>query len=343
MAIVIYGHSLNQTAADLTAGTLFDADRAECLNIAIINNMPKAARRATERQYMRLLGAVSEGFLLRIKFYAFDIPRGRCEEFYHVNYHEMSELWESPHDALIMTGTEPKALDLADELYWPILTQTVDWCQDNVASAIWSCLAAHAAVLHLDGIKRRPLKRKCFGIFPCGGSAKHPLLDGVSLPLWIQHSRWNEVDAEPLKEAGYTVLTASHTAGVDMFIKESRCLSLFFQGHPEYEPDTLLREYRRDVARYLNYEGDNYPHLPEGYIEYTAAAALLDFRERAMASRNKVCISDLPLPAAPTSTSQLCAFSQKIYRNWLAMLVLQKAQRVQRACDFKSAELALAG
>jgi homoserine O-succinyltransferase len=128
-----------------------------------------------------------------------------------------------------------------------------------------------------------------------------------------------------------------------MFIKESRCLSLFFQGHPEYEPDTLLREYRRDVDRYLNYESDNYPHLPEGYIDDTAAAALLDFRERAMASRKKVCISDLPLPAAPISTSQLCAFSQKIYRNWLAMLVLQKAQRLQRACNFKSAELELAG
>lgn len=115
-----------------------------------------------------------------------------------------------------------------------------------------------------------------------------------------------------------------------------------FQGHPEYGPDTLLREYRRDVARYLNYESDNYPHLPEGYIEDTAAAALLDFRERAMASRNKVCISDLPLPAAPPSTSQLCAFSQKVYRNWLAMLMRQKAQRLQRACNFNGAELALA-
>ena len=185
MAIQIYGHSLDQSAPDLTAGTVFDTDRVECLNIALINNMPKAARRATERQYLRLLGAVSEGFLLRIKFYAFDIPREPREAFYNVDYHEMSELWDSPHDALIMTGTEPKALDLTEEPYWPILTQTVDWCQDNVASAIYSCLAAHAAVLHLDGIKRRALKAKRFGIFSCRASAKHPLLDGVSFPLWI--------------------------------------------------------------------------------------------------------------------------------------------------------------
>ena len=110
-----------------------------------------------------------------------------------------------------------------------------------------------------------------------------------------------------------------------MFIKEGGCLSLFFQGGiPQYEPDTLLREYRRDVARYLNYESDNYPYLPEGYIEEPAAAVLRDFRECAMAARKKVCISDLPLPAAPPSTSQSCAFSQRIYRNWLAMLVRQK-------------------
>jgi homoserine O-succinyltransferase/O-acetyltransferase len=343
MTLLIYGdRSINQTARDLAA-TLFDTDRADCLDIALINNMPEAARRATERQYLRLFTATSDGFLLRIKFYAFDVRRERPTGC-NVDYHEMSALWESHHDALIMTGTEPNALNLTEEFYWPILAQTIDWCQNNVASAIWSCLAAHAAVLYLDGIKRRPLKRKCFGIFPCERSRKHPLLHGLSLPLWVQHSRWNAVDAEALKSAGYTILTASHAAGVDTFIKESKCVSLFFQGHPEYEPDTLLREYRRDVARYLNYENDNYPNLPEGYFEKTDAAALLSFQERAMVSRDEVSISDLPLPAAPPSISQLCTFSHKLYRNWLAMLLLQKAKRLHRARTFKkSAELKLAG
>ena len=37
----------------------------------------------------------------------------------------------------------------------------------HTASTIWSCLAAHAAVLHVDGIERRLLTEKCFGVFDC--------------------------------------------------------------------------------------------------------------------------------------------------------------------------------
>ena len=34
------------------------------------------------------------------------------------------------------------------------------------------------------------------------------------------------------------------------------------QGHPEYDPSSLLREYRRDAGRYVRGERDDLPFLP---------------------------------------------------------------------------------
>ena len=54
-----------------------------------------------------------------------------------------------------------------------------------------------------------------------------------------------------LAAKGYSVLTRSDEAGVGLFAKDNNSLFLFVQGHPEYEAETLLREYRRDIGRYL--------------------------------------------------------------------------------------------
>jgi homoserine O-succinyltransferase len=303
-------------------------NEANCLDIALVNNVPEAGRRATERQYLRVLTAASDHFILRIKFYSiFEVPQDTYPDSNTITYHKISDLWDSHHDALIMTGTEPKTLDITKEHYWPILIQTIDWCQMNVISAIWSCLTAHAAVRYLDGIQRRPLERKCFGIFPCDLLVEHPLLDGISFPLWVQHSRWNAIDAKPLADADYTVLTGSRIAGADIFIKRRKCLSLFFQGHPEYAADTLLREYRRDVARYLNHESDTYPLLPENCVDDDGAAALLEFRERTMVQRDSKLISKLCLPAGQEITHRSSALAYKLYRNWLSMLAARKTRR----------------
>ena len=75
------------------------------------------------------------------------------------------------------------------------------------------------------------------------------------------------------------------SAGVDAFAKQDGSFFLFFQGHPEYDADTLLREYRRDVARFLGGERDDYPAMPHGYFDAEAARAGRGFRERALAGR----------------------------------------------------------
>src|SRR6202000_1633981 len=89
-----------------------------------------------------------------------ELARSRMEGFYA----DAQTLPMAGLDALIVTGAEPRG-PLQDEPYWASLSHLVDWAEIGTLSTMFSCLAAHAAVLHLDGIVRRPLARKLSGVF----------------------------------------------------------------------------------------------------------------------------------------------------------------------------------
>src|SRR5215471_4178824 len=139
------------------------------LTIGLINNMPDTALKATERQFMKLLQAAAGP--RRIRFHCFSLPsvKRSPEAKWHVEseYSDLSELRQHKFDGLIVTGAEPVAPELDQEPYWRDLTELIDWAKLNTRSTIWSCLAAHAAVLHLDRIERRRLPAKCHGVFDC--------------------------------------------------------------------------------------------------------------------------------------------------------------------------------
>src|SRR5262249_2865220 len=159
-------------------------------------------------------------------------------------------------------------------------------------SSAWSCLAAHAAVLHLDGILRQRLDDKRFGIFQYIQAATHDLTAGVPARVGTPHSRWNDLPERELRSCGYSILTRSDATGVDTFVKQKKSLFVFFQGHPEYEADTLLLEYRRDIKRYLGGESDRYPSQPNGYFNADLGPAFDAFRERATAERSLKALED---------------------------------------------------
>ena len=110
-------------------------------------------------------------------------------------------------DGLIVTGAEPNAATLSEEPFWQDLAEIIDWAEANTRSTIWSCLAAHAAVLHLDGIERHRLDAKCSGVFDCTKTGDHWLTENVASPLKVSHSRLNELRDGDLTARGYQVLT----------------------------------------------------------------------------------------------------------------------------------------
>lgn len=295
------------------------------LDIGLVNNMPDAALKQTERQFRTLLElGARDGLCVRMHFLSMGgVPRGaEAAAYMRGRYVDVAEVSDLALDALIVTGAEPRAKSLREETYWRQFARLMDWAERNTVSTICSCLAAHAAALHFDGVERRPIGHKCSGVFENETEGEHPLLRDLPSRIATPHSRYNEVREEDLRRAGYRILTRSQRAGVDLFVKQRRnCAFVFFQGHPEYESSTLLREYRRDALRFLNGERDEYPIMPHHYFAPDLQARLTEFEAHAKARRSAALAAELPLPADGGAHEQTAprwaAPAALIYRNWL--------------------------
>jgi homoserine O-succinyltransferase/O-acetyltransferase len=326
------GPGLATGAVLQNGGSNFDfrESEANCLEIGLVNNMPSAALEATERQFRARLEAAADGLMVRLTYHALpEVPRSEAGQRHVSGYVPLQDLWNQELDGLIVTGTEPRAPGLKDEPYWKSLTGLVEWAERHTHSAIWSCLAAHVAVLHLDGVVRRRLAGKCCGVFECEKAGNHALTGVLPPRLHMPHSRWNELPEEALAACGYRILTRSKDAGTDAFIKQRNSLFVFFQGHPEYEADTLLLEYRRDVGRFLRGERDVYPSLPHGYFDEETTGALIALRKRALAEQRPELLAEFPSAAAAQVRNTWQCAAAAIYRRWLFYLRARKEQRLR--------------
>ncbi len=301
------------------------------IEIGLVNNMPDAALEATERQFLGLLARGATDCDVRVHFFALaDVPRGdQGERHLSLCYDDLDALLKSRLDAVIITGNEPRAARLSDEPYWNSLTRLFDWAERNTISTLFSCLSAHAVVLYLDGIERTQLDSKCSGVFDHVCRNDHQLTMGLPSPWPVAHSRWNEVSEAALNGAGYTILSRSEAAGVNLFVRQRQSLFVLFQGHPEYEQDSLFREYRRDVRRFLAAEQDNYPEIPERCLAIRARRVLLRFRQRALKQRALDLMSEFPanvqLELAHLERARRGA--TVLFANWLRVVAEAKQQR----------------
>jgi len=299
------------------------------VHIALINNMPDAALEDTEAQFFALLEASSGDIPVQAQLYFLpDVPRGdRVQEHLRNFYLSVDDLWNTQLDGAIITGTEPRQRNLRDEPYWRSLAATFDWAEQHTASTVLSCLAAHASVLHSDGIERNALPDKQFGVFDYRRIGHHELTHGLPRMVRFPHSRWNEVRANDLTSHGYDVLDESEGAGVNLFVKKKgRSLFVHFQGHPEYGSRTLLKEYRRDIRRFLKQERPTYPSLPHGYFDDAASQLLAEFRQNAEANPHEGIFAAFPeSEVADMLQNSWHASATHIYRNWLQFLRSKKA------------------
>jgi len=311
------------------------APGAPTIVVGLINNMPDSALEGTESQFVSLLSAACGPHSVRLRVSSIpEVPRGpEARAKIAARYWPLQSLLDEAPDALIITGTEPKTPALADEPYWDRLVEVMDYAARGTISTVYSCLAAHAAALHFDGIERRRLANKRFGVFESQVHDTHALMRGVASPLHTPHSRWNDLPIDALQAAGYTILSQSADAGVDAFVKQRESLLVFFQGHPEYEGRTLLKEYQRDVGRYISGEYQQYPLEPVGYFGAEEKLLLADFARRLQAGELDTPAAAFPFTAvARTLNNAWAAQAARIYRNWLDFIAAGKMQGAALPC-----------
>lgn len=270
------------------------------MHIGLLNMMPDAALAATERQFFRLIGESNQiaQFYLH-PFTLEEIKRGPEASAYVKRYYDTFEQIRAEGlDALIITGANITQPSLSLEPFWEPLIKVIDWAYENVTSTLCSCLATHAVLEFRYGQKRRRLPAKRWGVYSHRVVARsHPLVRGVNTRFDVPHSRFNEISHDQIKTAGLHVLAESQQGGVHLAVSEDLFRIVFFQGHPEYDSISLLKEYKREILHFSQEQRDNYPPFPKNYFSLKVQAMLDEYKDQMIHAQNK----GLPLPEFPES------------------------------------------
>lgn len=253
------------------------------LHVGLLNMMPDAALEATERQFFRLIGESNP--IAQFYVHPFTIPalpRGEAGQAHIDRYYEsFDQIRGLGLDALIITGANVSHENLAEEPFWEPLIEVIDWAWDNVTSTLCSCLATHAVMQFRHGHARVKQAQKVWGVFEHKVTDKrHPLVADVNTRFDVPHSRWNDISRAQFEAAGLHVLAESDAAGVHLAVSKDGLRTVFFQGHPEYDTISLLKEYKRDLALYQAGKLAQQPPFPAHYLNTFARAALDEYAAR---------------------------------------------------------------
>ncbi|MDQ7050241.1 MAG: homoserine O-succinyltransferase [Enterobacterales bacterium] len=103
----------------------------------------------------------------------------------------------------------------------------------------------------------------------------------------IPHSRFNQITKQQLSEVGVKVLVESEACGVHLAVSPDGLQLVFFQGHPEYDSFSLLKEYKREIDRWFNNQRQDYPPFPENYFSDELQQNLINFQATAIDAKSK--------------------------------------------------------
>lgn len=231
-------------------------------------------------------------------------------------------------DAVVVSGSEPTAADIAAEPCLSVVERILRECS-GAASLLFSCQSAHAALYSLYGLQRYRLARREHGVFDhwvhsaaldLPGTVPTPgvaLVEGLATPVRVPHSRWNAMTSAELRAAGVTVLLDSEEAEWHLATGSDGLRHLFLQGHPEYLADTMAREYRRDLRRWLGDARRPFPDIPQRYFARDVEDSLLDQAVRLRTTFDPALLEDFPLPDFSEVTTDWSAQSTTFFANWI--------------------------
>ena len=229
------------------------------IQILILNLMP--LKEETELQLLRSLS--NSPLQVDVTFMAVESHEAKNTSLSHLNkfYETFTDVKKRKFDGMIITGAPVEQMPFEEVDYWNELTEIMDWTEEHVTSTIFLCWAAQASLYYFYGLEKKPLDKKMFGLFWHKVlNRKIPLVRGFDDVFMAPQSRAMTVAREDIEKIPELELLAySDEAGVTMLkTKDSR--QFFMTCHPEYDSDTLAKEYYRDLDKGMN------PKIPVNYF-----------------------------------------------------------------------------
>ena len=229
------------------------------LKIAVVNIMPE--KEHTELQLLRLLS--NSPLQVEITFIRMDSHehKNSSDDYLQKFYKSYSEIRHDYFDGMVITGAPVEKLEFAEVDYWNEITDIMEWSKTHVTSAMFICWAAQAGLYYHYGIEKYDFDKKLSGVF------RHELLSndeeivrGFDDIFYAPHSRHTGVKTEDLKKhSDLKIMAQSDKAGA-LLILDKQNSRIFVTGHAEYDPDTLSKEYFRDIKK------DPNTKVPENYF-----------------------------------------------------------------------------
>ena len=221
------------------------------LQILLLNLMPTKIE--TETQLARVLGNTPIQIELELIAPSGHVSKNTSQAHMLAFYKSFDEVRDRTFDGLVITGAPVENLPFEEVDYWPELCEIMEWSKTHVHSTLHICWGAQAGLYFHHGIEKRSLPRKLFGVYEHRVlKPSSPLFRGFDDVFCAPHSRYTEVWEKDIRAApGLELLATSSEAGV-YAVKTEDSSQFFIMGHPEYDPDTLAREYRRDIDKGLD-------------------------------------------------------------------------------------------
>ena len=249
------------------------------LKIVILNLMP--LKITTETDLVRLLSNTPLQLEINFMKLKSHTPKNTPVEHMMMFYKDFDVLCNEKFDGMIITGAPVEIMDFEDVEYWDEITRIFSWARTHVTSTLYICWAAQAGLYYHYGIKKYPLPKKMFGIFNQKIiDAQLPIFRGFDDVFSMPHSRHTEIRRKDiLANDCLTLIVESAESGVGMVMARGG-REFFITGHLEYSPDTLDKEYKRDLGKRddvnmpVNYYRDNNPANPP-LVTWRAHANLL--------------------------------------------------------------------
>lgn len=220
------------------------------LNLLILNLMP--TKIVTETQLLRKLS--NSPLQVQVELLQMSSHTSQNTDADHLSsfYTTFEKIKNQKYDGMIITGAPVENYDFTAVDYWPELCQIMEWTKTHVHSTLHVCWGAQAGLFYHYGIPKYSLPQKLFGVFPHKALKKQsPLFRGFDDVFYVPHSRHTENHEEDIRKIPeLEMLAVSEEAGV-FAVKSEDNRRFFITGHPEYDPDTLAREYFRDLDKGL--------------------------------------------------------------------------------------------
>ena len=235
------------------------------LQILMLNLMP--TKIDTETQLSRLLGNTPLQVELTLMHTSSHKSKNTSEDHLLAFYTTFDQVKDRYFDGLVITGAPVEMMEFEEVSYWDELCEIMEWSTTHVHSTFHICWGAQAGLYYHFGVKKKTLDKKMFGVFPHIADYKRSMLfRGFDDVFMVPHSRHTTIDREDLEGIpGLKILASSPEAGV-FALSTKKGRQIFITGHPEYDAETLGKEYWRDVNANKpieipkNYYPDNDPN-----------------------------------------------------------------------------------